>query len=460
MSSIMDYPQALDFIYSFTNFEVTPAGSYSSKTFDLTRMERLLAALGNPDRRFRSVHIAGTKGKGSTAAMIESILRSAGHVTGLYTSPHLHTFRERIRVAGEMIAPDQVAAGIATIQPIAQHIPGLTTFEVMTALAFDFFAAHDVEIAVLEVGLGGRLDATNVVTPLVSAITSISYDHTAILGNTLSEIASEKAGIIKPGIPVVACHQESEADRVIRQRAKELDAPLIAIANDLSFASSGIKHQVIPDNETLDGQTFLWLTVRDAKLNLTTVDLPLLGQHQLTNAATALATAVELRERNVKIPDQAIVDGFGKVKWQGRFEILSRKPYLVVDGAHNAESAERLVQTLREFFPSAGIHLVFGASSDKDIGGMFSRLLPHVDSLVLTRSHNPRAADPARLVQLAQPYNVEMLIAPDLAAALRIAREHSGADDVVCVTGSLFVVAEARQAFLSENGGMIERDPR
>ncbi len=460
MRTSMDYRQALDFIYAFTNFEVTPAGTYSSKTFDLARMERLLASLGNPERRFQSVHIAGTKGKGSTAAMTESILRVAGHRTGLYTSPHLHSFRERIQVAGEMISEDEVAAGITKIQPIAQQIPSLTTFEVMTALAFDYFAARGVEIAVLEVGLGGRLDATNIVTPLISGITSISYDHTAILGTTLTQIAGEKAGIIKPDIPVVSSPQEQEARVVIERVAKERNAPLIAVAPDLSFRVSGVKYQVIPDNQSLDEQTFLWLTVHEAKLILVTIHLPLLGEHQLINSATSLAIAIVLRERNVAIPDKAIVKGFGQVQWQGRFEILSREPYLVVDGAHNPESAERLVQTLRDYFPSAGIHLVFGASNDKDIGGMFAQLLPHADSVILTRSHNPRAADPARLVSLAEPYNVEISIAPDLSAALRLGRERTGKNDVICVTGSLFVVAEARQAFFSEHGETTEKDPR
>jgi dihydrofolate synthase/folylpolyglutamate synthase len=456
----MNYREALDFVYSFTNFEVTPAGTYSSKTFDLTRTERLLAALGNPQRRFRSVHVAGTKGKGSTAAMTESILRAAGHLTGLYTSPHLHTFRERIRVAGQMISEEEVAAGISKIRPIAEQIPRLTTFEVMTALAFDFFAQRGVEIAVLEVGLGGRLDATNVVTPLVSAITSISYDHTAILGDTLTKIAEEKAGIIKPDIPVVSCPQEDEAHEVIDRVAKDRHAQLIAVAPDLSFRLSGIKYQVIPDNQSLDGQTFLWMTVRDAKLSLVTVQLPLLGQHQLINAATTIAIAMVLRELGIDIPDAAIVKAFERVQWQGRFEILAREPYVVVDGAHNPESAQRLVETLREYLPSADIHLIFGASNDKDIDGMFRQLLPHVSSLVLTRSHNPRAANPTLLAGLAQRYNVETSIAPDLRAALEEARTRATEKDVVCVTGSLFVVAEARQAFFAEHGETTEQDPR
>ncbi len=456
----MDYTQALDFVYSFTNFEVTPAGAYTSKTFDLTRMERLLAALGSPQRLFRSVHIAGTKGKGSTAAMTESILRAAGHNTGLYTSPHLHTFRERIRVAGEMISEEEVAAGVSRITPIAEQIPSLTTFEVMTALAFHYFAAREVDIAVLEVGLGGRLDATNVVTPLVSAITSISYDHTAILGDTLTEIASEKAGIIKPGIPVVSCPQEDEAREVIERVAKERQAPLVAVAPDLAFRLSGVKHQIILDDQSLDSQTFLWMTVRDAKLRLVTVQLPLLGQHQLINAATTLAIVMVLREQGIQIPEDAIVRGLEQVQWQGRFEILAREPYVVVDGAHNPESAQRLVDTLRDYFPAAGIHLIFGASNDKDVDRMFGQLLPHVSSLVLTRSHNPRAADPRRLVELAQRYNVETSVAPDLKTALAEARTHAAENDVICVTGSLFVVADARRAFFAERGETTERDPR
>jgi dihydrofolate synthase/folylpolyglutamate synthase len=458
---MINYRDALDYIYAFTNFEVTPAGDYTSKTFDLTRVERLLAALGNPHRQFQSVHVAGTKGKGSTAAMIESVLRAAKHYTGLYTSPNLHTFRERIRVGGEMISRDDVIASIAKLKPLAAEIPGLTTFEIMTVLAFDYFRTRGVEIAVLEVGLGGRLDATNVVTPLVSVITSISYDHTAILGNTLAQIAREKAGIIKPGIVAITSPQPDEALNVIAAAARERDTPLIEVSPDLEFQVADVDYQVTPGDQSLERQRFT-LTRQPEILDMSLFELDLetnlLGKYQLTNATTALAVLFVLRDQGISIPDDAIRDGLARVEWHGRFEILAREPFVVIDGAHNADSARRLVETLRDLFPSARLHFIFGASGDKDIAGMFAAFLPAAASLILTRSHNPRAADPARLADLAAKYRVETSIAPDLAAALRDAQQRANHDDVICVTGSLFVVAEAREVWLAERGETVEND--
>ncbi len=454
----MTYRDALDYIYSFTNFEVTPAGDYSSKTFDLTRIERLLAALGNPHRQFRSVHVAGTKGKGSTAAMIESVLCAAKHRTGFYTSPHLHTFRERIRVGGEMISRDDVVAGVERLKPLAAEIPGLTAFEIMTALAFNYFCARGVEIAVLEVGLGGRLDATNVVTPLVSVITSISFDHTAILGNTLAQIAREKAGIIKPNVPVVTSPQNDEALHVIEQVAQERNAPLVVVSPDLRFTLTNSRFQVEPLRQNLDTQSFNFKRGAVDSFELDTLDLKLVGRHQLANAATALAALFVLRDQGIAIPLGAIREGLANVEWHGRFELFSRDPFIVADGAHNGDSARQLVATLRELMPHARLHLIFGASGDKDIAGMFAELLPAAASLVLTRSHNPRAADPARLADLAARYQIETFIAPDLATALRDARQRAGSGDVICITGSLFVVAEAREAWLAERGVKVERD--
>ncbi|MBI4790231.1 MAG: bifunctional folylpolyglutamate synthase/dihydrofolate synthase [Chloroflexi bacterium] len=453
------YRDALNYIYSFTNFEVTPATQYGSKTFDLTRMERLLAALGDPQSKFQSVHVAGTKGKGSTAAMIEIILRAAGQRTGLYTSPHLHTFRERIRVDGAMISESAVVTGVERIKPTADALPQVTTFEIMTALAFDYFAARGVEFAVLEVGLGGRLDATNVVTPRLSVITSISYDHTAILGKTLTEIAREKAGIIKPGIPVVTSPQQAEALAVIQETAREKVAPLTVISPDFRFQISDFRFQILSKSQTLELQTFdLARTSYNSNFALLTFDLRLVGRHQLVNAATALATISVLREQGIAVLDEAIREGLATVQWPGRFEILEREPLVVVDGAHNADSARQLIETIHSLHPHTPIHLIFGASNDKDIAGMFAELLPHTASLIITRSHNPRAADPAQLVESAQDYHVATSIAPDLSSALRQARERANRTDVICVTGSLFVVAEAREAWFAEHGKAVESD--
>ncbi len=454
----MTYRQALDYIYSFTNFEITPASSYGTKTFDLTRMERLLAALGNPHTKFQSVHVAGTKGKGSTAAMIESILRTAGHRTGFFTSPHLHTFRERIRVGGELIPESAVVEGVEKIKPIVAQLTDVTSFEIMTALAFDYFAMVGVQIAVLEVGLGGRLDATNVVSPLVSVITSISYDHTAVLGKTLTEIGREKAGIIKPNIPAVTAPQHEEALAVIEAAARDKNAPLTIISQDLKFKVAGFQYQVIPDTVELDGQTFLWMKLDGRNLSLGTWDLKLLGHHQLANAATALAAALVLRERGVAIPDDALQTGIANTQWEGRFEILRREPFVVIDGAHNADSAHQLLQTLTDVFPHARLHFIFGAYKDKDVNGMFAEILPYATSLILTRSHSPRATDPVQLAELAAPYNVETSIAPDLAAAMHDALTRVQREDVVCLTGSLSIVAQAREVWFSEQGKPIKKD--
>lgn len=454
----MDYRDALNYIFSLTNFEVTPATQYGSKTFDLSRMEWLVAGLDDPQHHFQSIHVAGTKGKGSTVAMIESVLRAAPYNTGLYTSPHLHTFRERIRVNGELISKEQVAAGIERIKPVADNLPKVTAFEVITALAFDYFAHRGVQFAGLEVGLGGRLDATNIVLPRVSVITSISYDHTAILGNTLTEIAGEKAGIIKPGIPAVTAPQHDEALGAIQATALERGAPLTQVSPDLRFAVSSTRSQVLLKSQRLDGQTFDVVSTTGPHVSTLTCHLPLLGHHQLVNAASALAALFVLRDRGVVIPDEAIRAGFANVRWPGRFEILSREPFFILDGAHNADSARQLVQTLHKHLPGAPLHVIFGASNDKDIRGMFREIVPQASSLILTQSSNPRAADPVLLAGIAETYNVTASIAPDLDAAIAEALRRAHLGDVICVTGSLFVVAEARAAWLRQHGRTVESD--
>lgn len=458
----MTYRDALNYIYSFTNYEVTPAAAYAPEKFNLARMERLLAALDDPHRKFPVVHIAGTKGKGSTAAMIESILRATNLSTGLYTSPHLHTFRERIRLGGEMISQDVVIAGIKKLKPLTETIPGLTTFEIMTALAFDYFASRGVEIAILEVGLGGRLDATNVVCPRVSVITSISYDHTAILGNTLAEIAREKAGIIKPNVPVVVAPQQDEALCVIEEIARERNAPLSAITTDLWFQVSGFTFQVVPVKQSLD--THVFAVTRRALPNLkpeTTLNLKLrlLGKHQLANAATALAAVSILREQGIAIPDDAIRDGLAQVEWPGRFEILARNPFVTVDGAHNADSAQQLVAALDALFPGARVQWIFATLSDKDARGIFTELLARAPSLIVTRPHHPRAADPRTLADLAREFGVEATITETVGEALAIARRTAQAHDVIMVTGSVAFAGETREILLAEQGQPVEKDP-
>jgi dihydrofolate synthase / folylpolyglutamate synthase len=451
----MTFQDALKYIYSFATFDIVPATADTPKNQKLERMPYLLAALGDPHHKFQSVHIAGTKGKGSTAAMTESILRAAGYRTGLYTSPHLHTFRERIRVAGNLISREDVVRGVEKLKPLIEATPNMTTFEIITLLAFDYFAANEVEIAVVEVGLGGRLDATNVLTPRVSVITSISYDHTAVLGNTLTQIASEKAGIIKPGIPVVSSPQTDEADAVIHQVAQEKNVPLVSVSPELSFQVEGNLHNVTPLTQSLNGQEFVWECADDPM----TLGLKLLGPHQLANATTVLGAMAALRHyAQLSLPDEAIFAGMANVQWPGRFEILGRHPFVIIDGAHNADSVQQLIITLRAFFPRERLHFVFGSSNDKDIAGMFDQLLPHATSLTITRSHSQRAADPAHLIELASKFNVETVVASDPTSALDLARQRAQPNDIICATGSLFIIAEVRAAWFRQRGVSLESD--
>lgn len=449
----ISYREAVQWYYSFARFDA-PGPALPDK-MKLARVEELFATLGNPHTQFPSVLIAGTKGKGSTAAMLAGILHAAGYRTGLFTSPHLHTFRERIRVNGEMIPQVHVAQGTALLQTHTAEFPQAKFFEWVTALAFDYFARQRVEIAIVEVGLGGRLDCTNVLTPRVSVITPISFDHMDILGDTLAKIAYEKAGIIKPEIPVVVALQEPEALAVIVAAAQEKNAPLISTVDALEWEAQGtsldtqmvgIRHRGNQDTETFH--------------------LPLLGPHQRVNLATALATIDTLREQGWKIPHTAIPRGIERVEWKGRFEILARpasigsptsavssafsgETYVVADGAHNRASAHELRRTLDEVFPNIPVHFIFGASTDKDIHGMFEELLPRAASVILTQSHHARAADPIELARIASSYLVSIHTSDSLMQALLRAKHLAAAGEVICLTGSLFIAAEAREHLLN-----------
>lgn len=448
---MLTYKKALSYIYSFTNYEEKISYRYAPQFFDLARMERLLALLDNPHRRFRSLHIAGTKGKGSTAAMSESILRAAGYRTGLYTSPHLHTIRERIQVEGRLIPEGMMVSLVEHSQPLASQIEELTTFEIITALALTYFAQQGVELAILEVGLGGRLDATNVITPLVSVITSLSYDHTQVLGDTLAQIAREKAGIIKPDIPVVSAPQAPEALAVIEEVCSQKGGELTVVGQDWTWEVG---------EANLKGQSF---RVMSDKLRGMSDKfwIPLLGRHQLINATVAIAAAEKLRERGVALPESSIREGLRGVRWPGRLEILSRKPFLVVDCAHNVDSARKLRGALKELFDGhRNLTLVFGASVDKDIEGMMHELIPSAKKVIVIQARHPRAADPHRLEEMASDLGYEVTRGEDVSAALDLALEMAGPQDLICATGSTFVVAEAREAWFERTGGMLERDPR
>jgi len=445
---VLTYKDALDYIYSFTDYEKKTAFQYSPERFDLGRVVRLLALLDNPHRKFRSVHVAGTKGKGSTSVMIASILRAAGYRVGLYTSPHLHTFRERIRLDDEMISERSVATLTERLQPLVAQVPNLTTFEIITVLACEYFAESEADLVVLEVGLGGRLDATNVVTPLAAVITPISFDHTQYLGHTLTAIATEKAGIIKPGVPVVSAPQPAEALAVIEATCRERGAPLTVVDRAWTWRS---------EKATPEGQTF---SARPGDGTWNTYRLPLLGSHQLVNAATTLTTVDVLRSLDIDVPAEAVTAGLSNVRWPGRLEVMGRRPWVVVDGAHNGDSARKLAVALPALFPYRRMVLVYGALAGHSVPDMLAALLPAADEVILTRAGNPRGISPADLLAEVQAQGREAECVVPVGAALERALHIAGAEDMVCVTGSLYVVADARAVWYKYSGGPIpQADP-
>jgi dihydrofolate synthase/folylpolyglutamate synthase len=397
----------------------------------------LLARLGNPHQKFDAVLVAGTKGKGSVAALTASILQAAGYRTGCYTSPHLHTLRERIKIDGEMISEQSFVAMVNDLKPYIETVKGLTYFEAITALAFLYFAQQGVNLAVLEVGLGGRLDATNASDPAVSVITSISYDHTELLGDTLSLIAREKAGIIRPGALAISAPQVPEAMTMIEEVCEGRHAELVVVGEG--------EYRWQPGRATLRGQSF--------ELRGERYWIPLLGRHQLANATTALA-AVDGMERRVGVsaPVSARKEGLRATHWPGRLEILGHSPYVVVDSAHNGDSAGRLRVALGDFFPSRRVILIFGASRNHPFADALRELAPISHQIFVTRSRHPRAAAPEFLSQTITALGYQSSIVSNVPEALDAALQNATANDLVCVTGSIFTVADAREAWCQRNG--------
>jgi dihydrofolate synthase/folylpolyglutamate synthase len=439
----MDYVEAIAYLHSLTDYETKRVKRYTPETFDLSRVERILEAVGSPQRRFRSVHVAGTKGKGSTAAMIESCLRTAGYRTALYTSPHLHTFRERIRVGGEKIGRDEVVALVKELRSLIERMPEVTTFEVITTMGFLYFARSDVDVAVVEVGLGGRLDATNVLSPEVAVITSISLDHTYLLGDTLGEVAREKGGIIKSGIPTVSAPQRAEAIQALEAIGQRIGSPLVEVCRDWDYDAGPADRE---------GQSFTVRRIADGSPLEGEYWIPLLGRHQLENAASAVATLDLLRERGFELPVQAVHQGLRDVEWPGRLEILSQDPLVVVDCAHNPYSARTLREALNEWFPDRSWVLVFGASADKDIAGMLEALLSISDYTIVTRADHPRAVAPIELADIVAEVGGGAEVSLNVKKSLERALAMMNPDNGLLATGSIFLVADMREAWARHTG--------
>jgi dihydrofolate synthase/folylpolyglutamate synthase len=423
------YNLALDYLYSFVDYSLKHVSELAKADFSLDRMFALMESLGNPQMKYPVIHVAGTKGKGSTSAFCASALMAAGYKVGLYTSPHLEDYIERIQVNGQPISHELMIELVEQIKPHVAKIPKLTTFEITTALGFMAFAQQGVTAAVIEVGLGGRLDATNVVTPRVSVITSLSMDHMAVLGDTLAKIAGEKAGIIKDGVPAVSSPQKEEARAVLERVSKEKNAPLTMVGRDVTFELL---------SSSLDGQ-LVRLTNNVERLTLN-VQLPLLGSHQISNAATAYAA---LKASGLSVSDEAIQKGFSQVKWPARFEVVRREPPVIFDSAHNDDSFAKLRETLETYFPSKQVYLIFGASEDKNIPGMFREMKPKIRKIIVTRADHPRALEVEKIQGLADQAGVPHEAVTPVSAAFARALELSANDgSIVLSAGSMFVTAE------------------
>lgn len=397
-------------------------GEHAGMRPGLERIEGLLEALGRPERRYTLLQVGGTNGKGSIAAMLATILKAAGRRVGLYTSPHLVSFRERIRVDAAAISEDALVDGVEALGTLVARFDA-TVFEATTALALDHFAREQVDVAVLEVGLGGRLDATTVGVPAATVLSRIDLDHEAYLGSTLEAIAAEKAAIIRAGVAVSAA-QAPVVTPVILERARQVGVPVLLEGRDLHVEVLG------------RGRRSQSITCRAADWALEQIDLPLLGTFQPTNALLAVATAVRLG-----IPESAIRRGLARVRWPGRFQLIGDHPTLVLDAAHNPAGVRALAASLRETFNAAPLTLILGVSRDKDAAAMLAALAPLAQRLILTRAAVPRAADPDALRRLT-PATVPLVETASSAAEALAMATSPAKTDVICVAGSLFLVGE------------------
>ncbi|MFC1712204.1 bifunctional folylpolyglutamate synthase/dihydrofolate synthase [Candidatus Poribacteria bacterium] len=452
--TMLTYNQAIEYLESFINYEKI-AAPYDQRMWKLERMDHLLSSVGDPHRGLKCIHIAGTKGKGSTAAMIDSILRESGFKVGLYTSPHLISFRERIRINEEMISEDQVRGLITRLKPHIDELKEqsdrfghISFFDIYTTLGLLFFALEEVDFAVLEVGLGGRLDATNVVNPLVSVITQISYDHMMSLGDTIEEIAAEKAGIIKNDGYIITSPQVQEALAVIRSTCAERNAKLFEVGKDIHFEKKSS-----PLKKGDSGRFSVPFNVSGIYDNYDNLRVSLVGDHQLINAATAIGTLELLRFHDSTISAESIRAGLEKVKWPARIEVIGHNPTIILDAAHNADSAKALSDTIVGNFSYEKLIMVIGTLLHKDIKGMGRHLCPIADYVILTKIDSPRALPPGDAKVELEDICGDVETTQDIASALEKARSIAGQRDLICIVGAVCLAGEVMQVLGESSDG-------
>lgn len=400
--------------------------------FGLNRTERILEKLGNPHHGLKYVHVGGTNGKGSVVAFVSSVLKSHGYKVGSYTSPHLLRFTERFRINWEEISHSRVIDLYEKVRAVLVPESYPTFFEFVTAMAFLYFREENVDWGVIEVGMGGRLDCTNVITPCVSIITNVGFDHQEFLGTSLAAISREKAGIIKRGVPVITGAKQPIVQSVIKTTAYALGAPLRMLGKDFVIKKGS------PQSFHYQGKT---RGFRD-------LILPLIGDHQRENAALALAALEVLEERGLlELKENEVREGLMATSWPGRAEILARNPTILLDGAHNPHGAESLKQIIKTNFSYDKLYLVIGVMGDKDIRGIFRRLLPGAEAVIFTRPRYSRAADPEFLKKMARSYISRCYVIPNVAQAIEYAKSEAGQNDLICITGSLYFVGEVKELF-------------
>jgi len=438
------YEQALDYLFARTDYEKQERLRYNVTTFNLNRMQKLLSLVGNPHKKIHTVHIGGTKGKGSTATMLARMLEANGYNVGLYTSPHVVHLHERIAVNSKMINDSEMCGLLnriyAPVEKMSKTDPP-TFFEIMTALAFMYFLDKAVDIAVIETGLGGRLDSTNVIRPKVVGITSLSIDHQNLLGDTIDSIAKEKAGIFKRGVPAITVQQEPSAMRVLQSQATAVKAPLSVTGSDIDFS-----HRFETSREH-GPHTRICLTTPTSKFEHLRV--PLHGKHQAINCGLALAMLDKLKSAGYKIDNNKAAKGLNKVSLPGRMEMIWDDPRIMIDAAHNAASIQALIYAIGQNIPYDSMVVIFGCNNDKDVKGMLQKLQYGADKVIFTRSNSAKAMSPEDLAEMYTEICGKMCqTAPSLGQALQLAKSAVGKEDLICITGSFYLIGQAKMRFM------------
>jgi dihydrofolate synthase/folylpolyglutamate synthase len=438
-TTITSYATALRWLYEHTDVERMRVVRYNSDTFSLDRVRGLLKNLGNPEQQIKCVHVAGTKGKGSTCAMVASMLQECGYTVGSFSSPHLTDLRERITINGQVVLQSEMTELLKAVQAAVKKTDPPTFFEILTACALKYFADQAVDIAILETGLGGRLDSTNVVTPLVCGLTQISHDHTDILGKDLPSIAREKAGIFKKDVPAISVEQNPDVVEVFREVAETAGTPLQFTGDEIEFSYR------FEANRELGPHTRVCLTTPNHHYEH--LPVPLQGEHQALNCGLALAIIEKLKEFGFEVPEARVIEGLAKTQVAGRMEIVWQEPRILVDGAHNGVSMQALIKSIGAHVPYDSLVMIFGCAADKDVRGMLREVNLGADKVIFTRAKaNPRAMEPQELQRIFMEESEKMAqVADSLDEALNLAARAVSREDLICVTGSFYLVGEAKK---------------